>query len=145
MVRRCTAKTAAGTQCKKKPRTGKNICGVHDNSVDRNLVGDGKKGGIRTGDLWARLKRAEKRYPLRTWEQTISWLNGEIVLAREAIEMAAQGKDPAEQAKVLLGGTKLVQQWAKLLIESLKNYDEHEKGAIQVVFNLEHRPPEPAR
>lgn len=140
MARRCTGTNKDGTRCKRHPRTGKKACGVHDDSVDH--VGAGKKGGTRTGDLWARLKRAEARYPLKSWEQTISWLNGEIVLAREALEMAAQGKDPAEQAKVLLGGTRLVQSWAKLLIESLKNYDEHEKGAVMVAFNLEHRPPE---
>lgn len=103
---------------------------MHDPMADP--VGMGKKGGKAAGDVWARLRQAEARYPLRTWEATIVWLGGEIVLAREQ----------AERDDKVMERSGLLQRWARLLIEALKHHDESKAGSVQVVFNLEHRPPE---
>lgn len=127
---RCSAKTTRGTQCRKAAKTGHDVCNLH--TLDHDTVGIAENASAVAQELWARVKRAEARYPIKTWEHTIRWLNGEIVLAREAVDKM----DPGDQLKHIA----VVQKWAKLLIEALKNFDEREKGAIEVVFNLEHRP-----
>ena len=130
-----------GTQCQRNAQGGRDVCHIH--SPEHDTFGPAKKASDAARDIWYRLRKAEKRYPLKDWGSTISWLNGEIVLCREAIEDVAKGKGtPAEQAKVVLGGTNVLQKWARLLTEPLKNSDEQTQGQGQVVFNLEARPPE---